>query len=72
MPVALVQQGTTQEHRVVTGTLDTLPAKAAAERLKSPCLIIVGEVVKLHDKLAWFSPTGHQEQDATSAGLSGY
>jgi hypothetical protein len=24
--------------------------------LKSPCLIIVGEVVRLHDTLAWYDP----------------
>ena len=56
MPIAVVQQGTTQDQRVVTGTLDTLPELAARSDLKSPCMIIVGEVVSLHDKLAWFTP----------------
>ena len=60
MPAALVQQGTTQEHRVVTGTLESLPGKVATSGLKSPCLIIVGEVVQLHDKLGWFKPDGMQ------------
>ncbi len=54
MPAAAVQQGTTAQHRVVTGTLDTLPQRVAG--LKSPSLIIVGEVVRLHDTLAWFEP----------------
>jgi uroporphyrin-III C-methyltransferase len=54
MPAAAVQQGTTVQHRVVTGTLDTLPQRAAG--LASPCLIIVGEVVRLHDTLAWYDP----------------
>jgi uroporphyrin-III C-methyltransferase len=52
-PAAIVQQGTTPNQRTVTGTLATLPALAEAAHLKAPTLIIVGEVVKLHDKLAW-------------------
>ena len=56
MPAALVQQGTTQRQRVFTGTLETLPAIVKAAEVHSPTLIIVGEVVKLHEKLAWFDP----------------
>jgi uroporphyrin-III C-methyltransferase len=56
MPVAAVQQGTTRGQRVVTGTLRSLPASVAASGLESPCLIIVGEVVKLQSTLAWFNP----------------
>ncbi|HRQ05225.1 MAG TPA: siroheme synthase CysG [Nitrosomonas halophila] len=61
MPAAIVQQGTTPNQRVLTGTLSTLPANAAATQLQPPTLIIVGEVVKLHQKLAWF----HPETDAS-------
>lgn len=56
-PAAIVQQGTTQNQRVVTGTLATLPGIAIAEELQAPTLIIVGGVVTLKDKLAWFDPT---------------
>lgn len=52
-PAAIVQQGTTPRQRTVAGTLTTLPALAGAAKLKAPTLIIVGEVVKLHEKLAW-------------------
>jgi uroporphyrin-III C-methyltransferase len=52
-PAAIVQQGTTPRQRTVTGTLTTLPHLAEAAHLKAPTLIIVGEVVKLHDKLSW-------------------
>ncbi|MGQ9861786.1 MAG: siroheme synthase CysG [Thiobacillaceae bacterium] len=55
-PAAVVQQGTTLNQKVVTGTLDTLPALVAKADLKPPTLIIVGDVVKLHDKLNWFHP----------------
>jgi uroporphyrin-III C-methyltransferase/precorrin-2 dehydrogenase/sirohydrochlorin ferrochelatase len=55
-PAAIVQQGTTQNQRVVTGTLATLPGIAQAENLHAPTLIIVGGVVTLRKKLAWFNP----------------
>lgn len=53
-PAALVQQGTTQNQRVFTGTLQTLPALVAEHEVHAPTLVIVGEVVTLRDKLAWF------------------
>jgi uroporphyrin-III C-methyltransferase/precorrin-2 dehydrogenase/sirohydrochlorin ferrochelatase len=55
-PIAIVQQGTTQNQRVITGTLATLPGIAEREKPQAPTLIIVGGVVTLHDKLAWFHP----------------
>ncbi len=54
MPVALVQKGTTPRQKVFTGTLQTMPAIFDANEIKPPTLIIVGEVVKLREKLAWF------------------
>lgn len=53
-PAALVQQGTTQNQRVFTGTLASLPALVAEHEVHAPTLVIVGEVVTLRDKLAWF------------------
>ena len=53
-PAAIVQQGTTSGQRTLTGTLATLPSQARQAELQPPTLIIVGEVVRLHDKLAWF------------------
>jgi uroporphyrin-III C-methyltransferase / precorrin-2 dehydrogenase / sirohydrochlorin ferrochelatase len=55
-PIAIVQQGTTQNQRVVTGTLATLPQKPEVAELHAPTLIIVGGVVTLREKLAWFNP----------------
>ncbi|MEJ2095174.1 MAG: uroporphyrinogen-III C-methyltransferase, partial [Gammaproteobacteria bacterium] len=54
MPVALVQQGTTREQRVFIETLESLPDLEHREELKPPTIIIVGEVVRLHEKLRWF------------------
>jgi uroporphyrin-III C-methyltransferase / precorrin-2 dehydrogenase / sirohydrochlorin ferrochelatase len=55
-PIAIVQQGTTHNQRVVTGTLGTLPDDPVIHELHAPTLIIVGGVVTLRDKLAWFRP----------------
>jgi len=55
-PVALVQKATTADHRVFVGTLQTLPNIVEAADVKLSSIIIIGEVVKLHDKLAWFTP----------------
>ena len=55
-PAAIVQQGTTRTQRVLTGSLATLPDLTASAKLMPPTLIIVGEVVKLHQRLAWFEP----------------
>lgn len=52
MPVALVENGTSVQQRVVSGTLSQLGE--LAQQVKSPSLIIVGRVVALRDKLKWF------------------
>ncbi|MDP3815286.1 siroheme synthase CysG [Pseudomonas sp.] len=53
-PAALIQQGTTQKQRVFTGTLADLPQLVGEHQVHAPTLVIVGEVVKLREKLAWF------------------
>ncbi len=53
-PAAIVSRGTTPEQQVLVGTLSDLAAKQAEAQLAAPALIIVGEVVNLHDNLAWF------------------
>lgn len=53
-PIALIQQGTTRHQRVLTGTLADMPVRVQNAGIKAPTLIIVGEVVELHHKLAWF------------------
>ncbi|MFA6972275.1 MAG: siroheme synthase CysG [Gallionella sp.] len=53
LPGAVVMNGTQPDQKVVTGTLQTLVGQVADAGLKSPSLIIIGEVVKLRDKLSW-------------------
>jgi uroporphyrin-III C-methyltransferase/precorrin-2 dehydrogenase/sirohydrochlorin ferrochelatase len=55
MPVALIEKGTTQDQRVLVSDLTGLPALIEAEQVMSPSLFLVGRVVSLHDKLAWFT-----------------
>ena len=55
-PAAVVQQGTLPSQRVVAGTLADLAELVAAAGLETPCLTVVGEVVTLRHKLAWFKP----------------
>jgi uroporphyrin-III C-methyltransferase/precorrin-2 dehydrogenase/sirohydrochlorin ferrochelatase len=50
-PAAIVQQGTLPAQRVMTATLDTLAARAIAERLASPTLVIVGDVVRVRERV---------------------
>ncbi len=54
-PAALIQQGTTHNQRVYISTLGSLPDVVDVEDIKPPTLIIVGDVVKLHEKLEWFN-----------------
>ena len=53
-PAAVVAQGTLASQQVVSATLATLADAVARAGLQSPCLTIVGEVVRLRDELAWF------------------
>jgi uroporphyrin-III C-methyltransferase/precorrin-2 dehydrogenase/sirohydrochlorin ferrochelatase len=61
-PIALVERASTPEQRVITGTLATMVAAIEREKPRAPTLIIVGNVVRLHDTLAWF---GEEPNDAS-------
>ncbi len=54
MPVALIQQGTTKNQKVWVSNLRDLPELVKNTEVKAPTLIIVGEVVRLREKLNWF------------------
>jgi uroporphyrin-III C-methyltransferase/precorrin-2 dehydrogenase/sirohydrochlorin ferrochelatase len=55
-PAAMIAQGTTPKQRVLLGDLASLPDLVALNDIKAPTLTIVGQVVRLHDRLDWFSP----------------
>ncbi|MCC5873372.1 MAG: uroporphyrinogen-III C-methyltransferase [Gammaproteobacteria bacterium] len=52
-PVALIERGTLPEQRVITSTLAGLAERLAATEVHAPTLLIIGEVVRLRDTLAW-------------------
>ena len=66
-PVALVEQGTTPQQRVYIATLDTLLDVIASKDIKPPTLIIVGEVVSLHEKLSWLEEHHVEDEDSVFA-----
>ncbi|MCO8043521.1 siroheme synthase CysG [Acinetobacter bohemicus] len=53
MPVALVSKGTTPEQKVVVGTLQNIAAQVSEHQIQAPTLTIIGEVVRLREKLQW-------------------
>lgn len=55
-PAAVVRRGTTKAQRVVTADLATLPGAVKAAGITPPALTIVGDVVSLQPRLAWFHP----------------
>lgn len=57
-PIAIIQQGTTANQKVVTATLATMVSTLKQHPVQAPTLIIVGEVVSLRKKLAWYEQQG--------------
>ena len=53
-PVALIRDGTTPHQRTVVGKLSTIVKRAERAKLKPPVVIVVGDVVNLRERLAWF------------------
>lgn len=54
-PAALIEQGTTRAQQVVSATLETLPRQVSERSdIDGASLVIVGEVVKLRERLRWF------------------
>ena len=54
LPVAIVHRGTTGRQKTVAGTLATIAKLALENKILSPAITILGEVVKLRGKLNWF------------------
>ena len=52
-PVAVIQNGTTDEHKMIKGTLSNISKKVTQAKIKPPSIIVVGKVVNLSDKIGW-------------------
>jgi len=55
-PAAIIERGTTNRQRVITGTVSNLPQLVTEQSVRAPTLIIIGSVVTLRDSLQWFTP----------------
>lgn len=53
-PVAVVKDGTRPQQETVVGTLGDIVHRVKENALKSPAIIVVGEVVKLRETIRWF------------------
>jgi siroheme synthase len=53
-PVAIIRWGTYETQQTVTGSLQTIADEAESARMRPPGLIIIGEVVRLRERLNWF------------------
>ena len=53
-PIAIIHRGTTGGQQSVEGTLGTIADIAAKEKISAPAITILGDVVKLREKLNWF------------------
>ncbi|HNV68650.1 MAG TPA: uroporphyrinogen-III C-methyltransferase [Candidatus Ozemobacteraceae bacterium] len=53
-PIAIIENATTPRQRTVTGTLADIVNRAHEAAVKPPALIVVGEVVRFHDRFNWF------------------
>ena len=70
-PAALVERGTTENQRVIEGTLDTLADAVEGAGVHAPTLVIVGHVVRLRGRLDWFTPDARASSPRAHATLSG-
>lgn len=68
-PVAIIHWGTTNEQMTLTGSLSSIVELANKSKIKNPSMIIVGEVVKLREKINWFKENTTNEISVTEASV---
>ena len=52
-PVAVIQNGTTPKHKIITGTILNIAQKIKQQKIKPPSIIIIGKVVNLSKTIGW-------------------
>ncbi len=53
-PAAVIRWGTYETQQAVTGTLQSIADLADGARMRPPGVIVIGEVVRLRERLQWF------------------
>ncbi|MGH9957484.1 MAG: uroporphyrinogen-III C-methyltransferase, partial [Pyrinomonadaceae bacterium] len=66
-PVAIIRWGTYETQQTVTGTLQSIAADAEHARMRAPAVIVIGEVVRLRERLKWFEKELRQSVDLEPA-----
>lgn len=65
-PVAVIEQGTVTQQRMVTGPLAEIAGRVTTAGLRSPAVIVIGRVVDLSALLSWFAPFAQQKRPAAT------
>jgi len=60
-PIAVIEQGSTGNQRTVVGTLETIVEVVSMNQITNPAMIVIGNVVKLREKLTWFPEITKEE-----------
>lgn len=63
LPVAVIRWGTYGGQQTITGTLETIADQVEREKFRAPAVIVVGEVVRLREKLNWFENSARDVLD---------
>ncbi|MGG3450266.1 uroporphyrinogen-III C-methyltransferase [Domibacillus aminovorans] len=53
-PVAVIEWGTTEKQRTLTGNLQTIHELVIEENIQNPAMVLVGKVVQLREKIKWY------------------
>jgi siroheme synthase len=54
--IAVIENATSNNQRVIVGNLGNIEKKVRKEKIQSPAIIIVGQVVGIQNKINWFVP----------------
>lgn len=69
-PAGVIERGTTEAQRVCVGTLADLADRVREAGIRPPALTVVGGVVGLYPRLAWFDASGEGAREAPSSGCA--
>lgn len=70
-PAAVIRWGTYNGQQTVTGTLSTIAEEAEGAGMRAPAVIIIGEVVRLRERLNWFEQNlGVVDEEELEAALA--
>ncbi len=70
-PIAIVSNASMPNQQVLTGTLATITKLQEQQQLPTPALLIMGDVVALHDDLAWYNLHNKSLSDTSDNWLRG-